>query len=197
VESCLPGGIDADQIEPAGLVGRESQADVVAQEPVGKPARAADVDRLQTLPRGLRRGFTGARRSLCPFQLGGCLLVVHEVPSTSSWARQHRPDCVITQFILSTVVALGERWGECQVWGSVCVRGVGASMGTTLTVSLPRPERPVAACFSPSRNPSIDPSNHRSSSAGATRCSAPSPRAPSCPTAARRPHARGKFNSRA
>ena len=60
-------------------------------------------------------------------------------------------------------------------------------MGTTLTVSLLRPERPVAACFSPSRIPSINPPNHRNSSTGAMRCSAPSPRAPVMPYGAPAP----------
>ncbi len=48
--------VDADEIEPAGLIGGEGEADVIAQEPVGEPARAGDVDGL-----GLR-GRRGLRR---------------------------------------------------------------------------------------------------------------------------------------
>ena len=56
--------VDADEIEPARLVGGEGEADVVAQEPVGEAARAGDVDGLRLLRCcALRRWARDGRRA--------------------------------------------------------------------------------------------------------------------------------------
>ena len=44
--------IDADQIEPPGLVRREGEADLIGAQPVRQTARAGDVRRRQLRQRG-------------------------------------------------------------------------------------------------------------------------------------------------